>query len=447
MLLFFFLSFFSFSLHLHLLFFSLFFFPFPSLPSGRVGTSQVCRPHFHSALQPWISEAAKPMVPHPLHHSPPTWCSPFAKQPSPAHHHPHASASSSAIGHPAAAGQSGHHSSHHLFSFPPTPPKDATPDTVTNSVSTSSSGNSSTSNVTNSSGVNSSNSLINASSVSNSVSANHLTGHDQAAMAIVPYGSSGDDGKGHPGHPGHHAHYSPAWGMSALSVASSNCGASSTSSGSNKPREGNIHNSTHSNNFHCSSSGALSQSPNHPYHHPTHYVPASSSSTNTSSSSPATIAGDSYQSLAAAAYGYHSTAAAAAAASSMLHNSMSMSKGSQSSQSSKTRTKGRSSAGKDLTENKPLLKLLPNFLKLTLTAAASTSTTNLLSWSLLSLLLILEPLGHLSPLTRQASGERGETERDTHLYIYTLTEWRDSERDRKKKARERSEIQDPGLSR
>ena len=336
--------------------------------SGRVGTSQVCRPHFHSALQPWISEAAKPMVPHPLHHSPPTWCSPFAKQPSPAHHHPHASASSSAIGHPAAAGQSGHPSSHHLFSFPPTPPKDATPDTVTNNASSSSSGNSTTSNVTNS--VNSN--IINATSVSNS---NHLS-HDQA-MAIVPYG---EEGKSHP-HTSHHAHYSPAWGMSALSVASSNCGASSTSSGSNKPREGNIHNSTHSNNFHCSSSGALSQSPNHPYHHPTHYVPASSSSTNTSSSSPATTAGDSYQSLAAAAYGYHSTssaaaAAAAAAASSMFHNSMSMSKGSQSSQSSKTRTKGRSSAGKDLHENKPLLNTNQHFSTYSLLLYFAAATTN-----------------------------------------------------------------------
>lgn len=79
----------------------------------RVPSSQVCRPHFHSPLHPWISDTAKAaaaaaaMVPH--HGA--AWCSPFppAKpQPSP----------------PTAPS----HSSPHLFSFPPTPPKDATPD-------------------------------------------------------------------------------------------------------------------------------------------------------------------------------------------------------------------------------------------------------------------------------------------------------------------------------
>lgn len=79
----------------------------------RVPSSQVCRPHFHSPLHPWISDSAKAaaaaaMVPH---HGAAAWCSPFppAKpQPSP----------------PTAPS----HSSPHLFSFPPTPPKDATPD-------------------------------------------------------------------------------------------------------------------------------------------------------------------------------------------------------------------------------------------------------------------------------------------------------------------------------
>ncbi|XP_065281688.1 endothelial transcription factor GATA-2-like isoform X3 [Dermacentor albipictus] len=79
----------------------------------RVPSSQVCRPHFHSPLHPWISDTAKAaaaaaMVPH---HGAAAWCSPFppAKpQPSP----------------PTAPS----HSSPHLFSFPPTPPKDATPD-------------------------------------------------------------------------------------------------------------------------------------------------------------------------------------------------------------------------------------------------------------------------------------------------------------------------------
>ncbi|CAN8018871.1 unnamed protein product [Ixodes persulcatus] len=84
----------------------------PSHP--RVPGGQVCRPHFHSALHPWISDPAKAaaaaaaaMVPH---HGPASWCSPFAGKPQPS---------------PPTAPS---HSSPHLFSFPPTPPKDATPD-------------------------------------------------------------------------------------------------------------------------------------------------------------------------------------------------------------------------------------------------------------------------------------------------------------------------------
>lgn len=82
--------------------------------AARVPGGQVCRPHFHSALHPWISDPAKAaaaaaaaMVPH---HGPASWCSPFAGKPQPS---------------PPTAPS---HSSPHLFSFPPTPPKDATPD-------------------------------------------------------------------------------------------------------------------------------------------------------------------------------------------------------------------------------------------------------------------------------------------------------------------------------
>lgn len=90
---------------------------------ARVTSGQVCRPHFHSPLHPWISAAdGKPaMVPHPAHGGP-SWCPPFPSKPSP--HHP----SPPGMGVHAPTAPS--HSSPHLFSFPPTPPKDATPDNV-----------------------------------------------------------------------------------------------------------------------------------------------------------------------------------------------------------------------------------------------------------------------------------------------------------------------------
>lgn len=97
-------------------------------PHARMPSGQMCRPHFHTPLHPWIPESAKPMVPHPAHGS--AWCSPFSSKP--AHH---ASPSAGALGvhapaHPASSSLPPH-SSPHLFSFPPTPPKDATPDNVT----------------------------------------------------------------------------------------------------------------------------------------------------------------------------------------------------------------------------------------------------------------------------------------------------------------------------
>ncbi|RWS27963.1 GATA-C-like protein [Leptotrombidium deliense] len=97
-----------------------------SLNYARV-SGQVCRPHFHSALHPWISAAdtkGPPMVPHPAHHSGAPWCSPFTSKPSP-HHANHSRMAVHAHG-PSASS----HSSPHLFTFPPTPPKDATPDNV-----------------------------------------------------------------------------------------------------------------------------------------------------------------------------------------------------------------------------------------------------------------------------------------------------------------------------
>lgn len=72
-----------------------------------MSSSQVCRPHFHAPLHPWLSDGSKSLA-----HSGP-WV-PFAggdpdKSQSP----------SSAPTQP-----------HNIFSFPPTPPKDSTPDSV-----------------------------------------------------------------------------------------------------------------------------------------------------------------------------------------------------------------------------------------------------------------------------------------------------------------------------
>lgn len=72
-----------------------------------MSSSQVCRPHFHAPLHPWLPDGTKPLA-----HSGP-WV-PFGggdpdKSQSP----------SSAPSQP-----------HNIFSFPPTPPKDSTPDSV-----------------------------------------------------------------------------------------------------------------------------------------------------------------------------------------------------------------------------------------------------------------------------------------------------------------------------
>lgn len=72
-----------------------------------MSSSQVCRPHFHAPLHPWLSEGTKP-----LSHSGP-WV-PFAGS------DPDKSQSPGS-----AAAQP-----HNIFSFPPTPPKDSTPDSV-----------------------------------------------------------------------------------------------------------------------------------------------------------------------------------------------------------------------------------------------------------------------------------------------------------------------------
>lgn len=86
--------------------------------AARVQTGQVCRPHFHPPLQ-WIESKPTPGYPGCATTNPASvWCPTFQQghRPSPVP----SSATSSGAG--------GVHSSSHLFSFPPTPPKENTPE-------------------------------------------------------------------------------------------------------------------------------------------------------------------------------------------------------------------------------------------------------------------------------------------------------------------------------
>lgn len=83
------------------------------MPSSHVSTPQVCRPHFHAPL-PWsLSDPPKPLT------SSGAWGSPFACPQDPQ--------DSKLVGQIQNSQSS---SGQHLFSFPPTPPKDSTPDSV-----------------------------------------------------------------------------------------------------------------------------------------------------------------------------------------------------------------------------------------------------------------------------------------------------------------------------
>lgn len=83
------------------------------MPSSHVSTPQVCRPHFHAPL-PWsLSDPPKPLS------SGGAWGSPFACPQDPQ--------DSKLVGQLQNSQSS---SGQHLFSFPPTPPKDSTPDSV-----------------------------------------------------------------------------------------------------------------------------------------------------------------------------------------------------------------------------------------------------------------------------------------------------------------------------
>ncbi|XP_055543803.1 transcription factor GATA-3-like isoform X3 [Wyeomyia smithii] len=92
--------------------------------ASRIASShvspQVCRPHFHGPLS-WLSDPAKPIA------SSSAWGNPFACPQDPPDKLSQAAVATAAIG-PGGGQSSG--SSQHLFSFPPTPPKDSTPDSV-----------------------------------------------------------------------------------------------------------------------------------------------------------------------------------------------------------------------------------------------------------------------------------------------------------------------------
>ncbi|XP_052829806.1 transcription factor GATA-3 isoform X2 [Octopus bimaculoides] len=77
-------------------------------------SAQVCRPHFHTPLHPWLAES-KPVMAH----SSPSWMNPFSKSLT----HPNATAPLSVHPPTSIATSSS-------FSFPPTPPKDTSPDSI-----------------------------------------------------------------------------------------------------------------------------------------------------------------------------------------------------------------------------------------------------------------------------------------------------------------------------
>ena len=94
------------------------------LSSPVSSSAQMCRPHFHSPLHPWIPDTSKSMVPH-AHSS---WMgAPFGAGKAPLSHQ--MGSHTSLPVHPSASSAIVTSSS---FSFPPTPPKDITPESNNN---------------------------------------------------------------------------------------------------------------------------------------------------------------------------------------------------------------------------------------------------------------------------------------------------------------------------
>ncbi|XP_069592411.1 endothelial transcription factor GATA-2 isoform X1 [Ranitomeya imitator] len=90
---------------------------------ARLTGSQMCRPHIlHSPALPWLDGGKSPLAA--AHHHNPWTVNPFAK--TPLHHA--ATGGSLYPGGGSSGAASASHSSPHLFGFPPTPPKDVSPD-------------------------------------------------------------------------------------------------------------------------------------------------------------------------------------------------------------------------------------------------------------------------------------------------------------------------------
>lgn len=202
------------------------------------------------------------------------------------------------MGHSGHGPAGGGHSSHHLFTFPPTPPKDATPDTVSgpgSNANNTSGSNTNSHSTANNSGSNSHHHNSHPSSNSDTFSLNQSDGG----------GLESKVGGGH--HPSYPSHMLSSWGSSL-----SNC-----NSTGNKPREGTVNGS---------GTSSFVQSTN-PYHHPSHFVPPTSGHNSVSDA------------FGASAYNFgHSSPAT-----SSFHNSLSKSV---QSSNNKPRSKARSSAGK-----------------------------------------------------------------------------------------------------
>ena len=192
------------------------------------------------------------------------------------------------------------HSSPHLFGFPPTPPKDATPDNLSSGYSQANTGLGS---ITNSS--------VNGNEFP--CRSNSLT---SSALACSSSDSSSLDTKSHYVGASHH-NMITTWGSSLAN-----------SSSTNKPREGSAH---FSSSFNQSSHHPASINPYHPHYTQSNLGPPTSAAELTGSGS----------------YGFSHHPPST---SSMFHNSKSF-HNSHSSPGHKSRTKGRSSAGKRLSNN------------------------------------------------------------------------------------------------
>ena len=158
-------------------------------------SSQICRPHFHTPLHPWVSPPEQKSVPH-AHSS---WIhAPFSGGNSP--NSGSGNPKSNGTNHVASSLPSNLTSSSHLFNFPPTPPKDTTPD-MSSGIPSSSANMPTSNSVTGASGNTPSDHGLGGASANNTspgstghvVSAGHNNNHDGSHAAAPHNGSSHDN--------------------------------------------------------------------------------------------------------------------------------------------------------------------------------------------------------------------------------------------------------------